>query len=127
MSRTIYFVSSGEYSDYGVDAVAETKELAEAAVAAGVGYRVEEGTLLTSTDDIVKKHVFQATVDAQGTVKNLYEYDEFAWKGFKREARLQRFGERVFGCVASSDRSFEHAIQMARDLLTAYQAEQAGF
>lgn len=56
----LWAVSSGEYSDYSVNAVFDTEEDARAAVALGVGDDVLEMDYYRSGDRPVKRHVWFA-------------------------------------------------------------------
>ena len=126
----VYLVSSGEYSDYSIQAIFATKELAEAALDRdGADWRkydsvrIEEYTLLTSLDRI---EVWQASNDFWGKwrttrdlvyVEDAEQLEERAWVDYREKGKKWWAN----GRAATPDR----ALKIARDALAKAKAERA--
>jgi hypothetical protein len=68
---TLWAISSGDYSDYSVNAVFDTEEDARAAIALGLGERLEEMDYYRAGDTPVKREIWQAhsgRINADGSM-----------------------------------------------------------
>ncbi len=67
----LWAISSGEYSDYSVNAVFDTEEDARAAIALGLGERLEEMDYYRAGDKPIKREIWQAhsgRINADGSM-----------------------------------------------------------
>ena len=74
--QTIYIVTSGWYSDYNIEAVFDSRELAEIYTKHGPGFRVEEYTLnpeIPHLDKIQNGYKFFVVIMEHGEVESVYE------------------------------------------------------
>ena len=75
--KTIYIVTSGEYSDYRIDAVFDTKDLAEAYVAAG------------AEQPYYKKHIEEYPLNKYVDLDYMYRVDYDPWQPEDHQWRIE--------------------------------------
>lgn len=123
-ARTVYMVTSGEYSDYDVVAIFEHEADAERYVEARMGERVEEMTLHAEFPTI--HTVYRATIykhGGGGRTATPGELRETHWRSDKRPEH--RFSETNWAFEAEGpDR--ERAVKSVSDRYAKWKAEQAG-
>lgn len=129
--KTIWAVSSGSYSDYGVHAICSSKRIAEE-VAERLGAEVEEFPYVTNASQTWSKLTYYVYINAKGEVVRRFDArsgglgeqppasPEYAWT---YGPYGQSDGSVAYGC---SDRGFEVALKAARDKLAQSNAEKAG-
>ncbi len=139
----IYIVTSGDYSDYSINAVYDTKEKAEAAIAPFTGYEIEEYELNPSLPDYIKpgEKFYDITMLSDGEIPIYYDssddwyyrqvdlgfndYDQkfemefqlFAYPSFGPDATNKnpdRYGEWVINGIIRA-RDEQHAIKIMNE------------
>lgn len=131
---SVWLISSGEYSDYGVSAVCATQEIAEAVCARLNAtarrpnyYDVEEREFITAADQVWTGRTYCVRVDATGAEVQRWDYETTAWDGAMPpdEATPSTF-PRNTAVEGRSGRNYDVALKAARDLLARQRAEAAG-
>lgn len=138
--KTVWVIDSGEYSDYHVDYLCSTKEIADLLAKRlndknrYMEARVSEWDIIESLDEIQERQYWRAAVDKDG---NVLPIDKDGNTMPKLDPEMMMVGDvpepRVFthtttrgkividGADAFSDRGYEVALKAARDKL--YQAK----
>lgn len=115
--KTIYVVTSGSYSDYGINAVFDDKELAEKFVKLhGSNYDIEEYECNKHKDMLLKNmfpHYVQMQENGDVIQCGCYDFDDFKVKiNFKEYYKTPLQKIMVVLCYA---RDKEHAIKIASE------------
>ena len=131
MTTTMWAVSSGSYSDYGVACVCANKAVAKA-VAAKMGrdYDVEEFPFLLSVDGVYTEINYYVGVDEDGREltgeRCSYVSHVFTFTLPPSTEDVTLFKHGPFVAMGRSTRSYDHALKAARDKLGQIKAERAG-
>jgi hypothetical protein len=129
--KTAYLISTGSYSDYHVEYVCATKDVAEEILERLNRYegrdefRMEERRLLESSDELEAGIIYSVLVDKDGREVRRFSY---AWHG---ESEPQESTYRVknwheYEVSATSPRGYDVALKAARDVLAEGKAEAEG-
>lgn len=120
--QEVYIVTSGEYSDYRIEAVFTDKALAERH-AERLSGSVETCALLTRKP--VKRRVYSVAVNEAGEEVNRYEQLEWSYEA-RFGANVRTLRSRIVSVIARSPRGYDVALKVARDALAKAKAERAG-
>lgn len=127
--KTLYAVTSGDYSDYRVHLMTESHELALQCVekltrtdkySYANTYDIQEMPLVESLNDMKRRTEYWVTIDDNGNEKHSGVELKYLWE---IEETRPDDGYRLH---AKSTRSAAAALKAARDRLARYKAEQAG-
>ena len=133
--RTVYAVSQGDYSDYHVHVICETREIAEricakinaeSTYAASYAADVEEMTLVESADDIFRIRYYIVFIDMTSGAEVSRRHSTEVWN-YEFDHAFHVTAITPDKCVRGvSDRSYDVALKAARDLLAKHKAANAG-
>lgn|SRR3990167_2357557 len=127
---SMWGVSSGSYSDYRVDCMCPSKELAEAvAEKMGPDYSAEEFPFITSLDDVFSRVHYKVVVDGEGreVVKERWSYVEAGFTPLAEYVNQAMPHYYHKGQVTGlSVRGWDQALKAARDKLGQLKAEREG-
>lgn len=118
--KKVFVVTSGEYSDYGIDSIFSTKELAEKFIESfNQTYRnmsIEEWTLDPSENAIqTNKKAFWLRIDKDGNTRDL-EWCDSAY-GFRGETpSLSWTGDKVWLNIYVFANDDKHAVKIANEI-----------
>lgn len=116
--NNVYIVTSGQYSDYGIEAVFVDRDLAEQFAAKCDG-TVQDWDILRQ---VPKRIVISCvTIDADGSELHGWSYERWDHEGETEDAKVS--GGLV---IVRSYRGHDVALKAARDKLAQWKAEQAG-
>lgn len=131
-TRTVWAVSSGSYSDYGVSYICATEELAKTLCLRINGTRrggydeafVEEFTFVEELGDARTSTVYRVQVDSTGVETRRWTYQDVdAAGGPEPEDEVYDIAH---GVMANSVRGYDVALKAARDKLASLKAREAG-
>jgi len=139
---TVYAISSGSYSDYGINYVFRTRDLAEAFLAREEGisgwheYVIEEWELLDELPVRTARYNSYADLEADGTLTNIsiegHTLDETSATADKERESVTASGpwaptrRGVIRLGVAGRRSREEAEKALQDLAARVKAERAG-
>ena len=123
---TIYVVTTGEYSDYGICAMFSSKEKADQYCerfkkhADYTGYDIEEYTLDPIPDDVYRenKELYHVQMWKDGTVRQTYTTHLSSHNvqlSFAEYGRMERKDDPVVLCMEVWSKSEEHAIKIVNE------------
>lgn len=127
--RTVWGVTRGEYSDYAVEFLFDSREEAERAAeqmrhSRSETINVEEFHLLSSASEVVVQTTFYVVVDADGREVHRWSYTNCGLGPLsEQETATRQHDGRYFG---SSTRGYDVALKAARDRRAAQMAGEAG-
>lgn len=129
--KSVWAVSSGSYSDYGVSYICATEELANALCDRINALRkydesfVEEFAFVERLGDARISTIFRVQVDRNGTETRRWSYvDTDAAGGPEPDDEVNELG--AGNVMASSVRGYDVALKAARDKLASLKAREAG-
>jgi len=133
--KTIYVVTSGEYSDCSVHVICLTRELAET-VAAKINAHtnhydaevtVEEKPLAESADDVHTVVYYIVEIDADGRELDRRTFDSWSCYESPIETRVGTplYGPGAILARGVSERGYDVALKAARDALATHKAKLA--
>lgn len=128
-------VVHGEYSDYRVDAICSTAEVASALAdrlnahgkdAHPYPYRAEEFEFVSDVTTTWYGRLYHVTVNDEGTESTRWSEACHEFNGVAPEDSADAWRARSVGAGACSTRGFDVALKAARDALARLKAETAG-
>jgi hypothetical protein len=126
--KTIYVLTEGSYSDYGVVAVTPSRAVAEKMEKFGHG-SIEEFPLLETEDDLVSIPYYNVKVDMDGNEISRHMTRFTNWQYPPQSMMFNTYSPRgtikfpVAGICIWTTKSYEHGLKAARDILAVFKNE----
>ena len=126
--KTIYVVTSGEYSDYGIDSIFDTKELAEKYIASfnKGGWNemdIEEWCLNPNEEELKEgKKAYRIRMDKEGNATEIEWADSaFGFKDEMGDGVSFTYNNKLMNCYCFA-KDDKHAVKIANERRVQYLA-----
>lgn len=112
MSKKVYIITSGRYSDYGIDAVFEEKEKAESYSDAFSNTRVEEYEVGDVNQKLLRNNLYSVLLDSDGNEKYIRKQNRY---GFAPQATQGTFIDGDLAAIGNKEKGDFSATVIAKD------------